>query len=91
MTFDSASRRLAIVGTDSDVDLWDLAALHDGLTAIGLAWDRPAPPSAPMDAASESRVPSTPQVAIIRPGPAEPGRPPPPPAGDRKRWTERPR
>ncbi len=39
----SANPDLAIVGTDSDVDLWNLAALRDGLTAIGLAWDQPAP------------------------------------------------
>jgi WD40 repeat protein len=38
LTFDAKGRRLAIVGTDSDVDLWDLDALRDGLTAIGLAW-----------------------------------------------------
>jgi WD40 repeat protein len=43
LTFDSIGRRLAIVGTDCDVDLWDLAALYHGLTDLGLAWDRPAP------------------------------------------------
>ncbi|MCI0639577.1 MAG: protein kinase [Gemmataceae bacterium] len=42
LTFDSKSRRLAVVGTSSDVDLWDLAALYDGLSEIGLAWDQPA-------------------------------------------------
>ena len=44
LTFDHNGRRLAIVGTESDVNLWDLAALRDGLTAIGLAWDQPAAP-----------------------------------------------
>ncbi len=78
MAIDSASRRLAIVGSDSDVDLWDLAALHDGLSALGLAWDRPALPPAPTDASSESRAWATPQVAVIRPGPAESARPPAP-------------
>ena len=42
LTFDSTGRRLAVVGTNCDVDLWDLAALSDGLTDLGLAWDRPA-------------------------------------------------
>jgi serine/threonine protein kinase/WD40 repeat protein len=42
LTFD-ARGRLAIVGTNRDVDLWDLAALRDGLAKIGLAWDQPAP------------------------------------------------
>ena len=41
MAFDASSRRLAIVGTDPDVELWDLAALSDGLTGVGLSWDRP--------------------------------------------------
>src|SRR5205823_6105069 len=36
LTFDARGRRLAVVGTESDVDCWDLAALHEGLTAIGL-------------------------------------------------------
>src|SRR5262249_33070103 len=34
LTFDSSGRRLAVVGTGSDVDLWDLAALRDGLTKV---------------------------------------------------------
>jgi serine/threonine protein kinase/WD40 repeat protein len=37
LTFDRTGLRLAVVGTSSDVDLWDLAALRDGLTALGLA------------------------------------------------------
>ena len=37
LTFDFTGRRLVLVGTDCDVDLWDLAALYDGLTEIGLA------------------------------------------------------
>ncbi len=47
LTFDSKGRRLAIVGTESDVELWNLDALRDGLTPLGLAWDRPAPAPAP--------------------------------------------
>jgi WD40 repeat protein len=47
LTFDRKGRRLAIVGTESDVDLWDVAALRDGLAAIGMAWDQPAPAAVP--------------------------------------------
>jgi hypothetical protein len=39
LTFDRTGNRLATVGTSSDVDLWDLAALRDGLLALRLAWD----------------------------------------------------
>ena len=38
----SNGRRLAVVGTDSDVDLWDLAALRDGLRPS--AWPGTSPP-----------------------------------------------
>jgi hypothetical protein len=47
LTFDATGRRLAVVGTGNDVDLWDLAALRDGLAEVGLAWDRPAPAVVP--------------------------------------------
>jgi WD40 repeat protein len=47
LTFDFKGRRLAIVGTGCNVDLWDLTALYDGLMEIGLAWDRPAPAVVP--------------------------------------------
>ena len=55
LTFDSTGRRLAIVGTNCDVDLWDLDELSRGLTAVGLAWDRPKP--API--AAPGRAPRT--------------------------------
>ena len=67
LTFDSAGRRLAVVGTDSDVDLWNLDALKDGLADLGLAWDRPTPTPAPTPApAGEQRRPAVP--VIRRPG-----------------------
>jgi WD40 repeat protein len=47
LTFDATGRRLAVVGTDSDVDLWNLAELRDGLTALGLDWERPVPAGGP--------------------------------------------
>ena len=43
LAFDSTGRWLAIAGADSDVGLWDLELVHDELTALGLAWDQPAP------------------------------------------------
>jgi tetratricopeptide (TPR) repeat protein len=72
LTFDSKGRRLAIVGTGSDVDLWDLAALRDGLAEIGLAWDRPPPASAASRPSPEGehRRPAVP--VIRRPGTTDP-------------------
>ncbi len=58
LTFDSGGRRLAVVGTSSEVDLWDLAALRDGLTKVGLAWDRPAGVGVPAGAGARGRGPS---------------------------------
>ncbi len=46
LTFDASGRRLAVVGTGEDVELWDLAALNAGLTDLGLAWDLTAPADA---------------------------------------------
>jgi serine/threonine protein kinase/WD40 repeat protein len=39
LTFDRTGNRLATVGTSSDVDMWDLAVLHDRLAAMRLDWD----------------------------------------------------
>jgi WD40 repeat protein len=66
LTFDFKGRRLAIVGTESDVELWDLAALHDGLTAIGLAWDRPAPVVGPVSGLPPEGAHLRPAVSAIR-------------------------
>ena len=66
MTSDSEGRRLAVVGTDSDVDLWDLTALHDGLTALGLAWDRPAPAAVPTSGLAPEGEQPRPVVPVIR-------------------------
>ncbi|WP_165228276.1 serine/threonine-protein kinase [Aquisphaera insulae] len=43
----ASDRILAVAGTSTDVDVWDLGELRDGLTKLGLAWDRPGPPEAP--------------------------------------------
>jgi len=68
MAFDCTSRRLATVGTDSDLDLWDIAALNDGLTDVGLAWGRPTPVTAPKDGTPKDRASPTAAVVVIRPG-----------------------
>jgi WD40 repeat protein len=73
LTFDFTGRRLAIVGTGSDVDLWDLAALRDGLTEVGLAWDRPAPVAVPASGPAPEGEPLRPAVPVIRrPGTKDP-------------------
>jgi serine/threonine protein kinase/WD40 repeat protein len=66
LTFDSRGRRLAIVGTGSDVDLWDLAALRDGLAKVGLAWDRPASAAVPASGLAPEGEPLRPGVPVIR-------------------------
>jgi WD40 repeat protein len=66
MTFDSTGRRLAIVGTGNEVDLWDLAALRDGLTAVGLAWDQPAPAAVLASSPPPEGEPTRPLVPVIR-------------------------
>jgi hypothetical protein len=66
LSFDFTGRHLAIVGTDSDVDLWDLTALYDGLKAVGLAWDRPAPAVIPASGVSLEVEQLRPAVPIIR-------------------------
>jgi serine/threonine protein kinase/WD40 repeat protein len=43
LTFDMSGHRLAIVGTNCDVDLWNVSELYKGLATLGLAWDRPTP------------------------------------------------
>jgi serine/threonine protein kinase/WD40 repeat protein len=69
LTFDCRSRRLAVVGTNSEIDLWNLHALRDGLSDLGLAWEQRTPdPPRPVDATS-------PSIPIIR---ARPDVPTPP-------------
>ncbi len=67
MAFDCASRRLAIVGRDSDLELWNIAALKDGLTDVGLAWDRPTPATAPNDVSATDGATTTAEVVVMRP------------------------
>ena len=72
MAFDASSRRLAIVGSDPDVELWDLAALSDGLTGVGLPWDRPSPAAVSTAGASEGRPSTTREVVVIHPADMDP-------------------
>jgi serine/threonine protein kinase/WD40 repeat protein len=73
LTFDATGRRLAVVGTGNDVDLWDLAALRDGLTAVGLAWERPAPHVVPPSGMALRGEYVEPIVPVIRrPGTVDP-------------------
>ena len=67
MAFDASSRRLAIVGADPDVELWDLAALSDGLTGVGLSWEQASPAAVSTAGASEGRPSSIPEVVLIHP------------------------
>jgi WD40 repeat protein/tetratricopeptide (TPR) repeat protein len=73
VTFDASGRRLAVVGTGEDVDLWDLAALRDGLAKIGLAWDQPPPPVVRAPGAASEREPHRRDVPVLRrPGSPDP-------------------
>jgi WD40 repeat protein len=72
MAFDASSRRLAIIGTDPDVEVWDLAALADGLTGVGLPWDRPCPADVSTAGAPRDRPLSIPEVVDIHPEDTDP-------------------
>jgi WD40 repeat protein/tetratricopeptide (TPR) repeat protein len=67
LAFDSSGRWLAIAGADSDVGLWDLRLVRDGLAAAGLAWDRPAPEVDPSSGTSAPGPSAPPGVAVLRP------------------------
>jgi len=41
LAFTPSGRWLAYVGADSDVALWDLTLVREGLLSAGLAWDQP--------------------------------------------------
>jgi WD40 repeat protein len=73
LTFDCTGRRLAIVGTGNDVDLWDLDALRNDLTEVGLAWDRPPPAVVPPSGLTPEGEQTRPAVPVIRrPGSIDP-------------------
>jgi WD40 repeat protein len=67
MAFDASSRLLAVVGSDPDVEVWDVGALSDGLTDLGLAWDRPTAAAVGAAGATSARPWSAPEVVVIHP------------------------
>jgi hypothetical protein len=67
MAFDATSRWLAIIGADPDVELWDLAALSDGLTGVGLSWEQASPSAVSTAGAPGGRPSSTSEVVQIHP------------------------
>jgi WD40 repeat protein/tRNA A-37 threonylcarbamoyl transferase component Bud32 len=75
MAFDASSRRLAIVGADPDVELWDLTALSDGLTGVGLSWEQASPAPVSTAGASGGRPYSTSEVVQIHPRDMNPAGP----------------
>ncbi len=60
--------RQTILGTLRYIDLWNIAALKDGLTDVGMAWDRPASAPVPKDGPARDRASPTADVVVIRPG-----------------------
>lgn len=66
LTFDHSGRRVLIVSTDCDVDLWDISALHDGLSELGLAWDRAAANSLSVSGSTPDAEAPAPNVPVIR-------------------------
>jgi eukaryotic-like serine/threonine-protein kinase len=67
LAFDCVSRRLAVVGTDSDLELWNIAALEAGLAKVGLAWNQPTRAPAPGEGPNSHRSRAAPEVVVIRP------------------------
>ena len=72
LTFACNGRRLAVVGTGNDVELWDLDALHEGLTDVGLDWDRPAAVDPVAEAAARGEHIPHAVPLIRRPGTTDP-------------------
>jgi WD40 repeat protein len=66
MTFDPESRRLAIVGTGSDVELWDISVLREGLAGIGLAWGGTAPGAVQPASITSARERGSAAIPILR-------------------------
>jgi WD40 repeat protein len=96
LTFDFQGRHLIIVGTDCDVDLWDLSALYDGLAAVGLAWDQAALPAVVSGSGLEHQgEPIVPSVQVVRrkgaPNPASTIRTVPSPGPDTRLVPSRPK
>jgi hypothetical protein len=72
LAFDASGRWLAFAGADSDVALWDLPLLHEGLQAAGLAWDQPPPAVNPASGFAREAERQRPAVPVIRPMTTDP-------------------
>ncbi len=72
LAFDASDRWLALAGADSEVAIWDLTLLNEGLKAVGLSWDqsRPAGVRASGVAPENEQVPAA--VPIVRPMTTDP-------------------
>jgi serine/threonine protein kinase/WD40 repeat protein len=71
LAFDHSGSILAVVGVDSDVGVWDLKRIHEGLSSLGLAWDQPPPAVSPHSIDSEPR-PAQSRVPVISPDTLDP-------------------
>jgi WD40 repeat protein/predicted Ser/Thr protein kinase len=67
LAFDSSGRWLAFAGADSDLALWDLHVLHQGLDAASLAWDQPSPATVPASGITTEEERLRPAVPVIGP------------------------
>jgi WD40 repeat protein len=66
LAFTPSGRWLAYVGADSDVALWDLTALREGLQARGLAWDQSAPAAIAASSRPAAAAGATAEVPVLR-------------------------
>jgi WD40 repeat protein len=66
LAFTPSGRWLTYVGADSDVALWDLTLLHEGLEAVGLAWDQTAPSVLPASGLAPAGERGRPAVPLLR-------------------------
>jgi WD40 repeat protein/tetratricopeptide (TPR) repeat protein len=66
VVFTLGGKRLAYVGADSDVALWDLTQLREGLKPMGLAWDQPAPAAVASTRPATGRERKPPEVPTLR-------------------------
>jgi WD40 repeat protein len=72
LAFTPSGSHLAFVGADSDIALWKVSELHEGLRATGLAWDQPAPAVVSTSGPVERGEPHEPKIPLIRPGKSAP-------------------
>jgi WD40 repeat protein/predicted Ser/Thr protein kinase len=87
LAFDASGRWLALAGADSEIALWDLTLLHEGLEAVGLAWGEPRPAVAARAGSARSHVSTAfpaPSTSLVVGGRPQPSSVPWPIAGPRR-------